>query len=59
MIPHIGTLTKGMSITEFLGVKRWKKQALLAERAKKRIFTGRKDDKGKPIKRNVPLSKHR
>lgn len=59
MISHVGILTPGMSITEFLGVKRWKKRALLAKRAKARLLTGKKDEKGKPIERNNPLPKHR
>ncbi len=59
MTTHIGALKKGMSITEFLGVKRARKRALLHERWKNRHLTGRKDNKGRPVGRDVPLAKHR
>lgn len=59
MVGHVGILTKGMSVMEFLGVKRWKKHLILHTRAEKRLFTGKRDEKNKLIKRVVPLSKHR
>jgi len=36
MIPHIAFLKKGMSITEYLGVKRHLKRKKLSERYKKK-----------------------
>jgi len=55
MIPHVGILTPKMPVMEFLGVKRYKKRSLLNERHKKRTLTGKKDEKGKPIRRAIPL----